>query len=52
MTERDGFFLEHRPIHAYFSADLDAVWSTVEQDLPVLRSNVERMLGRAAAAPG
>lgn len=32
-------------IHAYFKVDLDAVWSMVEQDLPVLRANVQRILG-------
>lgn len=35
-----------RLIHAYFSVDLDAVWSMVEQDLPALRLQVERILGR------
>ena len=29
-----------RLIHAYFSVDLDAVWSMVVQDLPELRVNV------------
>lgn len=33
-----------RLIHAYFSVHLDAVWSMVEQDLPTLRHNVERLL--------
>ena len=39
-----------RLIHAYFSVDLDAVWNMVEQDLPVLRANVQRIAvgGRAA----
>jgi uncharacterized protein with HEPN domain len=37
-----------RLIHAYFSVNLDAVWSMLEQDLPALRANVQRML----AAPG
>jgi uncharacterized protein with HEPN domain len=35
-----------RLIHAYFSVDLDAVWSMVEQDLPALRLQVQRILGR------
>jgi uncharacterized protein with HEPN domain len=39
-------------IHAYFRVDLDAVWSMVEQDLPVLRENVQRILGRGTSAPG
>lgn len=37
-----------RLIHAYFSVDLDAVWSMVEQDLPALRANVQRILDGAA----
>lgn len=41
-----------RLIHAYFSVDLDAVWSMVEQDLPALRANVQGILGPDAATPG
>lgn len=41
-----------RLIHAYFSVDLDAVWSMVVQDLPTLRENVRRIVGGAAPAPG
>ena len=37
-----------RLIHAYFSVDLTAVWSMVEQDLPALRANVQRILDGAA----
>ena len=40
-----------RLIHAYFNVDLDAVWSMVEQDLPGLRENVQRILGLGAATP-
>ena len=32
-----------RLIHAYFSVDLDAVWTMVASDLPSLRANVERI---------
>ncbi|MDE2093587.1 MAG: DUF86 domain-containing protein [Burkholderiales bacterium] len=32
-----------RLIHAYFSVDLDAVWSMVEQDLPALRDGIQRL---------
>lgn len=38
-----------RLIHAYFNVSLDAVWAMVEQDLPPLRRNVERLLGGLAA---
>ena len=37
-----------RLIHAYFSVDLDSVWSMVEQDLPTLRGEIVRILGRVA----
>ena len=37
-----------RLIHAYFSVDLDSVWSMVEQDLPTLRDEVRRILGSLA----
>ena len=33
-----------RLIHAYFSVDLDAVWSMVVQDLPELRVNVQQIV--------
>jgi uncharacterized protein with HEPN domain len=35
-----------RLIHAYFSVDLDAVWSMVEQDLPALRNHVQAIIDR------
>ncbi len=34
-----------RLIHAYFKVDLDAVWTLVEQDLPMLRGHVRRIQG-------
>jgi uncharacterized protein with HEPN domain len=37
--------MRDRLIHAYFKVDLDAVWSTVKQDLLPLKENVRRMLG-------
>ena len=32
-----------RLIHAYFSVDLDAVWSMIEQDLPTLKAHARRI---------
>jgi uncharacterized protein with HEPN domain len=32
-----------RLIHAYFKVDLEAVWAMVEQDLPTLRADVQRI---------
>ena len=34
-----------RLIHAYFKVDLDAVWAMVEQDLPSLKENTQRLVG-------
>jgi uncharacterized protein with HEPN domain len=31
-------------IHDYFGVNLQRVWETVQQDLPVLQATVERML--------
>jgi uncharacterized protein with HEPN domain len=36
-----------RLIHAYFKVNYDAVWSMIEQDMPSLRDNVERIVGGA-----
>ena len=34
----------NRLIHAYFSVDLDIVWSIVRNDLPLLVQNLQKML--------
>jgi uncharacterized protein with HEPN domain len=31
-------------IHGYFGVDLDAVWNTVEKDLPALKKEIENLL--------
>jgi len=36
--------LRNRIIHAYFNVDLDTVWDIVQNDLPVLRQQVEQIL--------
>lgn len=36
-----------RLIHAYFRVDLDAVWSMIEQDLPLLHTRVEELLKKS-----
>ena len=38
-----------RLIHAYFSVDLDAVWSMVVQDLPELRANVQQIVANTSS---
>ena len=38
--------LRNKVVHAYFSADLEIVWTTVETELPKLHAAVERLLGQ------
>ena len=33
-----------RLIHGYFNVDLDAVWAMVEQDIPMLRTQILRII--------
>jgi uncharacterized protein with HEPN domain len=40
-------------IHGYFAIDLEEVWVTVDQRVPVLRRQIEAMLqGNTSAGPG
>ena len=39
-------------VHDYFGIDLEAVWSVVDQDLPLLAAAVERMAGIAGGTAG
>jgi uncharacterized protein with HEPN domain len=32
-------------IHDYFGVDLDAVWETVERDIPMLKDKIEGIMG-------
>ncbi len=31
-------------IHEYFGIDLDAVWNTIERDLPILKQKIHQIL--------
>ena len=48
MKKEDTIYLRHRMrdklIHNYLGVDLDAVWDTVEKDLPVLKNKIERII--------
>jgi len=39
-------------IHEYFRVDLEMAWEMVRQDLPLLESEVRRMLGEGGGAAG
>ncbi len=32
-------------IHGYFGVDLDAVWDTVKEDVPQLKTMIQALLG-------
>ena len=36
--------MRNRLIHAYFDIDLDVVWTTVSKDLPLLRTELEKIV--------
>ena len=39
--------MRNRLVHAYFSINLDIVWQTVQQDLPALIAQLERVVSPA-----
>jgi len=39
--------MRHRIVHAYFDINVDAVWKTVSEELPALRTAVQRALASA-----
>ena len=36
--------MRHRLVHAYFDIDLDMLWQTVQEDLPLLVAMLETIL--------
>ena len=42
--------MRHRLIHGYFDVNLDIVWQTVQQDLPPLLAQLEKILSPPPAA--
>lgn len=36
--------MRFRPVHAYFEINLDILWQTVEQNLPLLFSELDHIL--------
>ncbi len=44
--------MRNKMIHAYFDVDVKVVWSTVKQDLPALKKQIEQILNeRTRASP-
>ncbi|KPL03832.1 MAG: hypothetical protein AMJ90_03070 [candidate division Zixibacteria bacterium SM23_73_2] len=41
---RDITGIRNKLIHDYFGVDIDAVWSTVKEDIPLLKSQIEKIL--------
>lgn len=37
--------MRNRIVHDYFEVDIEVVWQTVQRDLPVLRQQIEALLG-------
>src|SRR5262249_11311565 len=40
--------MRNRIVHDYFEVDLEVVWQTVQQDLPVLRKQIEELLKQSS----
>jgi uncharacterized protein with HEPN domain len=36
--------MRHRLVHVYYDVDLDVVWTTVNEDLPPLAAELDRVL--------
>ena len=37
--------LRDRLIHAYFDIDIDIIWDVVQSELPILKSEIQRIVG-------
>lgn len=44
MPWEDIIGMRHRLVHGYFDINLDILWRTVQEDLPLLESVLERVL--------
>jgi uncharacterized protein with HEPN domain len=49
---KDMRTMRNKLIHDYFDVDLDIVWSTVQQDLPVLANQIRALLSATMPTHG
>lgn len=49
---KDMRTMRNKLIHDYFDVDLDIVWSTVQQDLPVLANQIRALLSATMPTRG
>lgn len=45
---QDTIAMRNRLTHEYFGIDLDIIWQTIEEDLPLLEKTVKRMIEEKA----
>jgi len=36
--------MRNKLVHDYLGVDLDAVWDTVEKDIPILKENIKNLI--------
>ncbi|MBE0433264.1 DUF86 domain-containing protein [candidate division WOR-3 bacterium] len=41
---KDVIGMRNKLIHDYFGVDIDAVWDTVEKDIPILKTDIAHLL--------